>query len=164
MTTTHTVLRQRRAAGGAGSKATRNVWLNSALLVLGVGTLISPEISIQLHIWLGSLTLLAVAAHLFLHRQWIQAIAQRFTQRLTLAVRAKAILDIIMLVVFVLVNVTGFVVALIYAPAIAGLHEAFALLFGLLVMGHLALNGKWIIQQARRIRNKLLARRDQIST
>lgn len=132
-------------------KTTHSLWFNGFLLGLSLATLISPAISIRLHIWLGILTFFAVVGHLLLHRQWLQAVIRRFGQPLTPLVRARVILNIVMLGVFLLLNLTGGVSALIYAPEIGELHRVLAPLFVLLVGGHLALNRKWIVQNMRNL-------------
>lgn len=130
-------------------RATYQRVLNGALFGVGLATLITSQNNIHLHIWLGILMLVTVIGHLVLHRPWIRAVIQRTGQRRTALVRAKAILDASMLVVFVLLNLTGGVVALIYAPTMHEWHRLFGMLFVLLVGVHLAMNYKWIVQQFR---------------
>ncbi len=139
-----------RRTGFKINKTTINFWFDLALLTLVLSTLVSAFVNISTHKWLGGSMVAAVSFHLALHRQWIQAISQRFLKMMSTQLRFKAVLDVLLLTVFLLLIMSGIIVSLIYAPKITRFHNFCFYIFISLMLFHLALNWKWIAGNVKR--------------
>lgn len=87
---------------------------------------------------------MAVLIHLILHWRWIQAINKQFLRRMSFQLRLKAVLNVLILTIFLLLILSGAVVALIYAPGVTHFHEVCFFIFLALMLFHLTLNWKWV--------------------
>ena len=133
------------------NKTKINFWVDLGLFVLILLTIAFAFIDIPTHKWFGYGMLAAVAVHLALHWAWIKAIGQRFLKKMPLQMRIKAIIDMAMLIVFLLLTMSGVIVSLIYAPNITHFHNICFYILTALLLLHLTLSWKWIAAQAKRM-------------
>jgi hypothetical protein len=126
-----------------------NFWFDLVLLTSLLFTITSAFANIHLHQWLGGGMAIAVSIHLILHWRWIQAISKRFLNKMSFQLRLKAVLNVLTLTVFLLLILSGAVVALIYAPGVTHFHEMCFLIFLTLMLFHLTLNWKWPVSKVR---------------
>jgi hypothetical protein len=89
-----------------------------------------------------------VFIHLELHWDWIKSIVQRFFKPMPIKVRLKTILNALMFADFMLLSMSGFIVANIYAPNVTRFHNTSMYVFIGLLLLHLALNWKWLYSKA----------------
>ena len=126
-----------------------NFWFDLALLTILLSAITSAFANIHLHKWLGGGMAIAVLIHLILHWRWIQAISKQFLNKMPFQLWLKAILNILSLAVFLLLILSGAVVALIYAPGVTHFHEMCFLNFLALMLFHLTLNWKWLASKVK---------------
>lgn len=129
-------------------RSTLNLWVNVLLASLLLGTVASAYADLQLHIWLGLASMMALSIHLKLHWPVLKALATRLTQR-KLRFRWNWLVDALLLAVFIPLVFSGMIVVLIYAPNVSAFHEDAVYLFGGLLSLHLFLNRKWIASKLR---------------
>jgi len=141
---------QYRATGVKINKTTINFWFGFVLLILALSTLTSAFFDITTHTWLGCGMMAAASIHLALRWAWIQAIGRQFLKRMPAQVRLKAVVDALLLTVFLLLTMSGIIVSLIYAPNITWFHHCCFYIFISLLLLHLALNWKWIASNVKR--------------
>jgi hypothetical protein len=134
----------------ADNQTTFNFWLDLALLALVLAAITSAFVDIQWHKWLGGSMVAAVAIHLAWHWRWVQAIGARFLGKMSTSLQLKVILDVLLLTAFLLLTVSGVIVAMIYAPSVTRFHNfCFDTFLGLVFL-HLALNWKWLANSVKR--------------
>jgi hypothetical protein len=129
-------------------RSTLNLWADVLLASLLLGTVVSAYVDLQLHIWLGLASMVALSVHLKLHWPVLKALATRLTQR-KLRFHWNWLVDVLLLAVFIPLVFSGMIVALIYAPNVSAFHEDMVYLFGGLLSLHLFLNRKWIASKLR---------------
>jgi hypothetical protein len=126
-----------------------NFWFNLALLTILLSTITSAFVDIHLHKWLGGSMAIAVFIHLILHWRWIEAVSTRFLQKMPFQLRLQAVLNVLILTVFLLLILSGAVVALIYAPGVTHFHEVCSFIFLALMLLHLTFNWKWLASKVK---------------
>jgi hypothetical protein len=134
----------------ADNQTTFNFWLDLALLALVLAAITSAFVDTYWHKWLGGSVGVAVAIHLVWHWRWIQAIGVRFLGRMSPSLRLKAVLDTLLLIAFLLLIMSGVIVAMIYAPNVTRFHNFCFYTFLGLVFFHLALNWNWLANSVKR--------------
>jgi len=103
------------------------------------------------HIAVGSACTLFFAAHIFIHRKWIKAVTKScFAGKLSKALRGKYIVDILLLVVWGISIITGF---LAIAPFFSGEASAWGRLHGVTARIGLGLVIVHIIQHIPQIKS-----------
>lgn len=131
-----------------GSSRTKaNFWFDLALLTSLLSTITSAFVNIHLHKWLGGGMAMAVFIHIILHWRWIQAISKRFLRKMPFQLRLKAVLNVLILTVFLLLILSGAVVSMIYAPDVTHFHKSCFYIFLALMLFHLTLNWKWVTSE-----------------
>lgn len=138
-----------RARTARPQRARINAWVDLAIGGLLSGTGVAAYFEPTAHIALGVATLVGVGVHLALHGRWIVATARRWLH-IPWAVRSKALVVLLLLLVCAPLMLSGMVVALIYAPGVAAFHTGSFYLFAALVLLHLALSWRWIAARLRR--------------
>ena len=133
------------------NKTKINLWLDIGVFVALVAAALSAFIDTLMQKWLAGGLVIAVSIHLALHWPWIEAISKRFLKKMPRQVRLKAIVDVLLLAVFILLVTSGGVVSLIYAPRVTHFHSLCSYLFIGLIALHLALNRKWIANSVKRV-------------
>jgi hypothetical protein len=131
------------------SKSKLNFMVDVLLLVLLVGASVTAFVDIELHKWLGTGMAAMLVVHLIQHWSWVKGVVPRIF-KVKRTVLSKAVVDLLLLVVFMLITFSGLVVMMIYAPSMSGLHSLLAYALGGLVLFHLFLNRDWIVSQIKR--------------
>ncbi|MFZ5822141.1 MAG: DUF4405 domain-containing protein [Chloroflexota bacterium] len=134
-------------AGGM-NQGMKNFWLDASLLLLFHAVFASAYFGKSIHPWLGGGVAMMVFIHLELHWDWIKSIVQRFFKPMPIKVRLKTILNALMFADFMLLGMSGFIVANIYAPNVTRFHNTSMYVFIGLLLLHLALNWKWVYSKA----------------
>lgn len=148
MTTTQQ-LKPPRAHAARPGRTRINTWVDLTLGGLLIGTGGSAYLDTTVHSAFGLALLVGVGVHLTLHGRWIAATASRLLQ-IPWATRHKALIGLLLLLVFVPLVLSGMVVALIYAPGVSAFHTLSFYGFTGLLLLHLALSWRWIAARMRR--------------
>ena len=126
------------------SQSILNFLLDVSLLLLFLLSFASAYISKSIHPWMGGGMATIVFIHLNLHWAWIRVITQRILKPMAGKMRLKAILNALLLTDFLLLTMSGLIVAVIYAPNVTHFHQNCMYTFVGLLLVHLSLNWKWI--------------------
>ena len=145
------------------SIAKRNLYLDIAI---GLGYLVALYpgwTGLQWHEWLGVAVGGSLITHLVLHWRWLVAITKRLLGTLATRARIKYALDGGLLVAFLVLLGSGVVISSVFdMPYRLGLSvQAFAFwirahaissdITAALVLLHLALNWRWIVEHSKRL-------------
>lgn len=116
---------------------------------------------VTVHEWLCIALWGTIVVHLFLHWEWIVQVTVRFFRRLFHSSRLNFVVDLLLLVAFVMVLLSGLMISRSLLPALGiqishspswrFLHSWSADVMLVLVGIHFALHWKWIINTFRRM-------------
>ncbi len=116
---------------------------------------------VTIHEWLCFAFWGTIVVHLFLHWQWIAQVTLRFFRKLFHSSRLNFVLDLLLLIAFVMVMLSGLMISRSLLPAIGiqvshshnwrFLHSWSADVMLILVGIHFALHWKWIVNTFKRI-------------
>ncbi len=106
------------------------------------------------HLVLGSVLAVAVAAHLWLHRQWLIRQARRMVspgdKPLRVRTRLDLLVDMSIGAMFIVSAISGAVILLSDGPLWTGLHSvsSWSVFLGFIV--HLSSHAGWVVRNARK--------------
>lgn len=93
------------------TKQNTNWWVDFALFTGFITTYFLNLTGVAVHQWIGLSCGALAAYHLFLHRDWVAAIYIRFFKKTSLQARKNFILDILLLLGFVLIGISGLAIS-----------------------------------------------------
>lgn len=131
------------------NKTAINYWLDLVVFALFISTGITAYLDKSLHETLGIISALVMPAHIGFHWSWITAMISRI-RKIKPKQRLKVGLNLLLFGSFLLLILSGLIVAWIWAPAVSEFHTTLFFGFLLLVAAHLALNWKWLQSQTKR--------------
>ncbi|HML22890.1 MAG TPA: hypothetical protein PKD09_14660 [Aggregatilinea sp.] len=136
------------------SKLKVNFWADAALFVLFVLLQAQDATGVDVHQWIGFAALLLVAIHLVLHWAWIKSTIRRGPRSLQGVVRRNFRLNLLLALSAFLAFFSGLAISPLLwndqAIQMHRLHHGSAMLTLILVVVHLVLHRKWIVQNVKR--------------
>jgi len=89
------------------SKQKTNWWIDVMLFAGFITTFFLDLTNTEIHQWIGILSGSLAAYHLFIHRVWVGAVSRRFFTRTSGQARIYFALDVLLLLGFALIGITG---------------------------------------------------------
>ncbi len=92
-------------------KQKTNWWIDIALLLSFLSTFFLNLTGLILHQWIGILSVLIAAFHLFLHRDWVISVFKRIFRKRSGKARLYFAIDMTIMIGFILIGLTGLVMS-----------------------------------------------------
>jgi len=130
-------------------------WVDAILFAGFITTFFLDLTGVELHQWIGVFGSALAAYHLLSHWEWVSAVTQRFFGETSGKARRYYLLDVVMLVGFTTIAVTGLIIStwlnltLTSYTAWLTAHIAAAIITLLVLVLKLALHVRWIAATAR---------------
>ncbi|MEJ5946458.1 hypothetical protein WDZ17_14265 [Pseudokineococcus basanitobsidens] len=136
-----------RRPGRGGRRRSTTALLTAGLLASAVIAFVSHELGATVHSVISLAVVGVVAAHVVSQRRWLRSAARR---RLHHPERVLVVYNLVLAASFVVANVSGAPVWFWDAGGlVAQVHDVTGVLFLLLVLGHLTLNGRRLLTRLR---------------
>lgn len=138
-------------------KQKSNWWIDILLLISFLFAFFLDFTGLITHQWIGGISFVFAAIHLFLHRSWVKSIAKRFFRRRTGKPRLNFVIDSSILLGFLLIIVTGLMISTWMNLALPNydvwreLHIAGSIASLVLLLIKLVLHFRWLEQTTRRM-------------
>jgi hypothetical protein len=139
------------------TKQKTNWWIDLFLFTGFITTFFLDLTGVAAHQWIGIFSGTLAAYHLFLHRGWVGAVSKRFFVKSSGRARLYYALDVLLLLGFVIIGVTGLVIStwlnlsLSDFTAWLNIHITISIATLVTLLLKLAFHWRWIVRTTRKI-------------
>ena len=139
------------------TKQKTNWWIDLTLFAGFITTFFMDLTGVEAHQWIGMLCGALAAYHLFLHLDWVEAVSKRFFGKTSGQARLNYALDVLLLLGFVLIGVTGLIISTWLNLSLSNfttwlsLHITVSIATLVTLLLKLAVHWRWIVRAARKI-------------
>lgn len=143
-----------------GKKIKKHWWVDLILFAGFITTFFLDFTGLSLHQLIGIFSIAIAAYHLFIHRDWIKRVKNRFFDNISTKSRIYFIVDYTLLLGFGLIGLTGLFISSWFNLPLANytnwrdVHVAFSIATLALLVLKLGLHLRWIVSVSRKIFSK----------
>jgi len=134
-----------------------NWWIDFTLFAGFITTFFLDLTGVTAHQWIGILCGVLVVYHLFLHLDWVGVVSKRFFGKASGQARTYYVLDVLLLLGFALIGVTGLVISTWLNLSLSNfttwlnIHITISIATLVTLLWKLAFHWRWIVRTTRKI-------------
>ena len=139
------------------TKLKTNWWIDLVLFTGFITTFFLNLTGVELHQWIGVLSSALAAFHLLVHLNWIEAVSKRFFTKTSAQARVYYVVDVLLLLGFMLIGVTGLVISTWLNFSLSNYtlwletHITISITTLMVLLLKLILHSRWIVSSTRKI-------------
>ena len=137
-----------------------NLWIDILLLIVFLMVFESRATGITVHEWLGIVIMVGSIIHILLHWRWITCAFSRFLGKLSMEIRLKFIIDMLIFIGFTSILLSGLLISRAILPSLGfrenhspfwpWLHHFSVDITLFLVALHIAMSWRWIVRHVKK--------------
>ena len=142
------------------TKQETNWWIDLTLFAGFITTFFLNLTGVEVHQWIGILCGALATYHLLLHLDWVEAVSKRFFGKTSGQARIYYVLDVLLLLGFALIGVTGLIISTWLNLSLSNfttwlnIHITISIATLVTLLLKLAVHWRWIARATRKIRAK----------
>ena len=139
------------------SKQKTNWWIDLVLFIGFTTTFFLNLTGVELHQWIGILSGALAVYHLLLHLNWVEAVSKRFFSKTSGQARIYYALDVLLLLGFILIGITGLVISTWLNFSLSNFtlwlktHITISIVTLTILLLKLGFHSHWIVRTTRKI-------------
>lgn len=139
------------------TKQKTNWWIDLALFTGFITTFFLDITGVEVHQWIAFFIGALAAYHLFIHRAWVGAVSKRFFVRTSRQARIYYIFDVLLLLGFAIIGVTGLIISTWLNLSLSNfttwlnIHITISIATLVALLLKLTFHWRWIVRSTRQI-------------